>query len=94
MLVTNTDHSDYLGRLAIGRITRGRIRKSQVAAAVRIANGSIEKFKITALYSYEGLKRLDVEEAQAGDVVVVAGMTTILIGDTIADAEAPKLFRD
>ena len=90
MLVTNTDHSDYLGRLAIGRITRGRIRKSQIAAAVRISDGSVEKFKITALYSYEGLKRLEVEEAQAGDVVVVAGMTSILIGDTIADQEFPE----
>jgi GTP-binding protein len=90
MLVTNTDHSDYLGRLAIGRITRGMLRKNQVAAVVRISDGSIEKFKVTALYCYEGLKRIDTEVAQAGDLVVVAGMGSILIGDTIADAEFPE----
>jgi GTP-binding protein len=90
MLVTNTDHSDYLGRLAIGRISRGTIRKSKVAAAVRCSDGSVEKFKITALYIYDGLKRVDVEEAGAGEVVVVAGMGSILIGDTIADEEFPE----
>jgi GTP-binding protein len=90
LLVTNTDHSDYLGRLAIGRISRGTIRKSQMAAAVRRSDGSIEQFKVTALYSYEGLKRVEVEGAQAGDVVVVAGMESILIGDTIADEAFPE----
>jgi GTP-binding protein len=90
LLITNTDHSDYLGRLAIGRITRGTIKKNQNVVAVRIENGSIEKFKVIDLYIYEGLKRISVDEAGAGDVVVVAGMTSILIGDTIADAEFPE----
>jgi GTP-binding protein len=90
MLITNTDHSDYLGRLAIGRISRGTLKKSQTVAAVRRKDGGVEKFKVTALYNYEGLKRVEVEEATAGDVVVVAGMESILIGDTIADAENPE----
>ncbi len=90
MLVTNTDHSDYLGRLAISRISRGTIQKSQNVAAVRQKDGSAVAFKVTAIYKYEGLKRIDVEEAQAGDVVVVAGMGDILIGDTIADVDFPE----
>ncbi|NTV52562.1 MAG: translational GTPase TypA [Candidatus Firestonebacteria bacterium] len=90
LLVTNTDHSDYLGRLAIGRITRGNVRKSQSVTAIRFKDQTLAPFRVTALYTYEGLKRQDVEVAEAGDIVVLAGLEDIFIGDTVADSEFPE----
>ncbi len=89
ILVTNTDHSDYLGRLAIGRITRGSLAKGQAVTAVR-KDGAVAPFKVTALYTYEGLKRTEVERAEAGEVVVLAGLNDILIGDTVTAPDAPE----
>ncbi len=90
LLVTNTDHSDYLGRMAIGRITRGNLRKSQNVMDIRFKDQAQQAFRVTALYTYEGLKRQDVERAEAGDIVVLAGLEDIFIGDTVADPEFPE----
>jgi GTP-binding protein len=90
LLVTNTEHSDYLNRLAIGRVSRGKISKSQNVVAVRHQDRSLSPFKITGLFSYLGLKREEVQEVQAGDITVLAGLEDIRIGDTVADPEHPE----
>ena len=82
------DWDDYVGRLVIGRIVNGRVRQyDRVAVAHR--DGTVEHAKITVLYGYEGLKRVEVPEAGAGDIVAVAGIENMEIGETIADAEKP-----
>jgi GTP-binding protein len=82
------DWDDYVGRLIIGRIVNGRVRQyDRVAVAHR--DGSVEHAKITVLYGYEGLKRVEVPEATAGELVAVAGIENMEIGETIADAEQP-----
>jgi GTP-binding protein len=90
LLVTNTDYSEYLGRLTIGRISRGKISKATPVVMIQQKDQSVKPFKLTALYQYQGLKRVDADTAQAGDLVVLAGAEGILIGDTIADAETPE----
>jgi len=88
MLVTNIDYNEFVGRLAIGRIVSGEIKSGQEAALCRV-DGTIQNFKVSQLFSFEGLKREAVESAQAGDVVAIAGMENINIGETIADAVNP-----
>jgi GTP-binding protein len=82
------DWDDYVGRLIIGRIVNGRIRRADRVAVVR-RDGSVEPAKVTVLYGYEGLKRIEVEEASAGDLVAIAGIDAIEIGETVAEADAP-----
>jgi len=88
MLVTNIDYSDYLGRLAICRIFSGTARSGETVAMIG-ARDKITKTKITALYTFQGLERVPAQEAIAGDIVSLAGIEGINIGDTISDAEAP-----
>jgi GTP-binding protein len=87
-LVANLDSSDYLGRLAIGRIFNGRVRVGDPIAVCKI-DGSIMRTVVTKLYTFEGLKRIDATEAAAGDIICLAGIENIMIGETIADAENP-----
>ena len=87
-LVTNLDASDYLGRLAIGRVVQGTLRTDDLIALCR-DDGSSERRKLTALLAFRGLERVRVEEIGAGDVFVAAGMADVEIGDTLADPEAP-----
>jgi GTP-binding protein len=82
------DWDDYVGRLVIGRIVNGRVRQYDRVAIVH-RDGSVEHAKITVLYGYEGLKRVEVPEAWAGDLVAVAGIENMEIGETIADADRP-----
>jgi GTP-binding protein len=82
------DWDDYVGRLIIGRIVNGRVRQYDRVAVVH-RDGSVENAKITVLYGYEGLKRAEVPEASAGDIVAVAGIEAMEIGETIADPEKP-----
>jgi GTP-binding protein len=88
-LVTNIDYNDYVGRLAIGRIFSGSVR---VGDWVSMINGKGEpiKTKVTSLYGFQGLERAEIKEACAGDIVALAGIEGIGIGDTIADIENPE----
>ncbi|GAA0215132.1 translational GTPase TypA [Saccharothrix mutabilis subsp. mutabilis] len=88
-LVTNLDASTFLGRIALCRIAAGRIRKGETVAWCR-EDGSVQKVKITELLITEALERVPAEEARAGDLVAIAGIPEITIGDTLADAENPE----
>ncbi len=83
------DWDDYVGRLVIGRIVNGAVRQSDRVAVIK-RNGSVEFTKVTVLYSYEGLKRVEVSEASAGELVALAGIESIEIGETVADPERPQ----
>jgi GTP-binding protein len=84
LLVTNLDASDYLGRIAIGRIFNGTISVGDSVAVLKL-EGVHQDTKITKLFAFEGLKRVDIQSAGAGDIVCVAGIDDITIGETIAD---------
>lgn len=88
MMVTTLDYDEYVGRIAIGRIIRGKILNGQ---NVVVMNGDqTTKAKIGRLYAYQGLKRVEVEEAGMGDIVAVTGLADVSIGQTIADPENPE----
>ena len=87
--VTTLDYSEYLGRIVIGKIHNGTIRAGQQAALV-VEDGSIVKGKITKLMGFEGLKRIEMEEATAGYIVAVAGFADAYIGETITDPNEPQ----
>jgi GTP-binding protein len=88
ILVANLDYSDYLGRLAIARVFNGTLRTGEEVGIAKL-EGSLEKVKITKLFSFSGLKRVDIEGTELGDIVAVAGVTGITIGETITGAEDP-----
>jgi GTP-binding protein len=87
-LVANLDASDYLGRIAIGRIFNGRVKVGDPIAVCKL-DGTVKQTKVTKLFTFDGLKRVDVESATAGDIICLAGIEDIMIGETIADAEHP-----
>ncbi len=89
MLVSNIDYDDYTGRIAVGKIQRGSI-KTNMPVAVCKADGKIERGKATKLYMFEGLSKEVVDEAGAGDVVAISGITDINIGETLCDPEDPE----
>jgi GTP-binding protein len=89
ILVANLDYSDYLGRLAIARVFNGTLRNGQEAGIAKI-DGSLQKWKITKLFSFSGLKRVDIEQTELGDIVAIAGVEGIGIGETITDVENPS----
>ncbi|MBM4161140.1 MAG: translational GTPase TypA [Ignavibacteria bacterium] len=88
MLVTTIDYNDYLGRLGIGRVSRGTIRLGSPMKIVH-RDGSVDDATVTKIYAFEGLKRVEVEEARAGEIIALAGMEDVDIGETIADARDP-----
>jgi GTP-binding protein len=88
-LVTNLDASPYLGRLAICRVVQGRVRRGQVTAWCR-QDGSIDRARIAELFVTEALDRVDVTEAGPGEIVAVAGIPQITIGETLADIDDPR----
>jgi GTP-binding protein len=83
------DWDDYVGRLVIGRIVNGRVRQADRVAVVH-RDGATEPAKVTVLYGYEGLKRVEIPEASAGDLVAIAGIDSIEIGETVTDLERPE----
>jgi GTP-binding protein len=87
--VTTLDYSDYLGRIVIGRIHNGKIQMGQQAALVT-ETGEIVKAKVTKLMGFEGLKRIEIEEATAGNIVAVSGFANANIGETITDPNDPQ----
>ncbi|MFB9325449.1 translational GTPase TypA [Paenibacillus aurantiacus] len=88
-LVTLLDYNEYLGRIAIGRVNRGKIRQGQ-SVAVMTREGATKQARIEKLFGFQGLKRIEIEEAGAGDIVAVAGIKEINIGETIADPANPE----
>ena len=88
ILVANLDYSDYLGRLAIARVFNGTMFTGEEVAIAKL-DGSLQKTKITKLFSFSGLKRTDITETELGDIVAVAGVEGITIGETITDVENP-----
>lgn len=88
MLITTIRGDNYKGRIATGRISNGRIKKDQTVAHIN-RDGKIQNCKITALIGFVGLDKVEIEEASAGDIVAVAGITDINIGETIADKDNP-----
>jgi GTP-binding protein len=89
VLVANLDYSDYLGRLAIARVFNGTLRTGEEVGIAKL-DGLVQKTKITKLFSFSGLKRTDITETELGDIVAVAGVEGITIGETITDAENPS----
>jgi GTP-binding protein len=88
MLVTTIDYSDYLGRLGIGCIHRGTIRLGGPMKIIH-RDGMPEDARVTKIYTFDGLKRIETNEASAGDIIAIAGMEDVDIGETIADASDP-----
>jgi GTP-binding protein len=86
ILVANLDSSDYLGRIAIGRIFNGRVKIGDPVVVCKL-NDLVHETKVTKLYAFDGLKRVEIQQAAAGDIVCLAGIEDITIGETIADAE-------
>ena len=89
VLVSNLDSSEYLGRIAIGRIVNGRVALGDEIAVSKI-DGRIERTRVTKLYTVDGLQRVEVKAAAAGDVICLAGIDDITIGETITDSESPR----
>ena len=90
MLVSTVDYNDYVGRIAIGKIERGQINVGQEALLCNYGGGEYSKVKITNLYLFNGLQRVQAHHAEAGDIVAVSGVEGINIGDTICDVEHPE----
>jgi len=88
LLVANLDYSEYHGRLALGRIFSGTLRRGDEVAVAKL-DGSIQQTRITKLYGFEGLERIDLETAEAGDIVAIAGVEGITIGETVTSVESP-----
>ena len=88
LLLTNLDYDDYVGRLAIGRIFNGRVRKSQDVSVCH-RDGTFSSARVSLLYGYEGLRRVEITEAGPGDIVALAGIDVVNIGETISDRENP-----
>ncbi len=84
--VTLLDYNDYVGRIGIGRIFRGTMQVGQSVALMKL-DGSVKQFRITKMFGFIGLKRIEIQEAQAGDLVAVSGMEDINVGETVCPAE-------
>jgi GTP-binding protein len=88
-LITSLDYDNYVGRLAIGRVFNGTVKVGQQVVVIK-RDGSQVKGTVRALYTFEGLKKVETKEAKAGDIIAIAGLDDIYIGETIADAENPE----
>lgn len=89
MLVSSIDYNDYLGRIGIGKIYNGKLNLSDNVLLIR-KDGKQEQARITKIYAYEGVKKVEIQEAIAGDIVAVAGMEDIDIGETLTSPELPE----
>ena len=91
------DYNDYVGRIGIGRVHNGKIKTGQMVACHRL-DGTIKQFRIQKLFGYIGLKRIEIEEAEAGDICAVAGLADISVGETLCeigkDLPLPRIHID
>lgn len=87
-IICNLDYDEYVGRIGIGKIVRGTIRGGQLAAVCH-RDGSVSQEKISKMYQFEGLKRVESDKASVGDIIAVSGLTDINIGETICDVDMP-----
>ena len=87
--VTTLDYNDYVGRIAIGRIKNGKLKSQETLSLIK-ADGSIQRCKITKLFGFHDLGRVEIEEASAGDIVGIAGFSEVQIGETISSLENPE----
>ena len=95
MLVSNLDYSDYLGRIAFGRIISGKVKMGEQIVAIH-KNGTKEKKPVTAIFGHKGLQKIELQEASAGDIVGICGFEEVYIGETITDSDTrePLAFVD
>ena len=89
VIICNTTHDDYVGKLAVGRVVRGTIKQNGEVAVVG-EGGVVTKSNVKVLYTFEGLRRGSCDSASAGEIVAIAGMDNVTIGDTICDVEKPE----
>ena len=91
------DYNDFVGRIGIGLVKRGKIKLNQMVSCVRL-DGSIKQFRIQKMFGYLGLKRIEIEEAEAGDIIAIAGLPDISVGETVCEVGSeealPKLHID
>lgn len=88
LLISNIEYDDYVGHMAVGRVERGKLRVGQNAVICK-KDGTTENIRITKMFMYDGLKRSEAEEATIGDIVLVAGVADVKIGETICDTDNP-----
>ena len=89
LLVTSLDYNSHLGRIGVGRVTRGTIRAASPVSRIT-RDGKVSRQKITQLFTFQGLSKREVDEASAGDIISFAGITDVSIGETISDVESPE----
>lgn len=89
MLVTTTSYNDYLGRMAVGRINRGTIKLGDPIALMKLDGRQVNS-NATKLFTYQGLKQVECPEAKAGDIILLAGLEDVQIGETVASTSAPE----
>jgi GTP-binding protein len=89
LLVTLLDYNEYLGRIAIGRVNRGAVRSGQTVAQIE-HTGKVKQVRIEKLFGFQGLRRIEIQEAAAGDIIAIAGIKEVNIGETIADINKPE----
>jgi GTP-binding protein len=89
MLVANLDYNDYVGRLAIGRIFSGAVAVGDQISICKL-DGRVEKTRVSKLYAFEGLKQAQIDRAEAGEIVALAGIEDIYIGETVSSADDPR----
>lgn len=89
LLISNIDYDDYVGAMAVGRVERGMVNVGQNAVICK-KDGSLENIRLTKMYQYEGLKRVETPSATVGDIVLVAGVADVKIGETICSADCPE----
>ena len=89
ILISNIDYDDYVGAMAVGRVERGTATVGQNAVICK-KDGTVENIRLTKIYQYEGLKRVETQSAAVGDIVMVAGVADVKIGETICSADCPE----
>ncbi len=89
MLITNIEYDEYLGKLGTGRIYNGSLKKNQEVTLIK-RDGGLVNYKVTRIFGYEGLKKTEMETAVCGDIITIAGLDKIDIGETVAERENPK----